>query len=43
MLYFSANWTFNTALAFAVPPGFESIAWKTYMIFATFNAPAFLQ
>lgn len=38
----AANWTFNTALAFAVPPGFESIAWKTYMIFATFNAAAFI-
>ncbi|KAF9004361.1 general substrate transporter [Cyathus striatus] len=38
----AANWTFNTALAFAVPPGLNSIAFKTYFIFGTFNFAAFL-
>jgi sugar porter (SP) family MFS transporter len=38
----AANWTFNTALAFAVPPGLASIAWKTYFIFGTFNFAGFL-
>ncbi|KAG5352520.1 hypothetical protein C0989_001954 [Termitomyces sp. Mn162] len=36
----AANWAFNTALAYAVPPGLASIAWKTYFIFATFNFAA---
>ncbi|KAG6818460.1 hypothetical protein H0H93_004798, partial [Arthromyces matolae] len=36
----ATNWAFNTALAFAVPPGLASIAWKTYFIFATFNFAA---
>uniref|UniRef100_A0A0W0F4T1 Major facilitator superfamily (MFS) profile domain-containing protein n=1 Tax=Moniliophthora roreri TaxID=221103 RepID=A0A0W0F4T1_MONRR len=30
-------WTFNFALAWAVPPGFATIAYKTYFIFGTFN------
>ncbi|KAK9469438.1 general substrate transporter [Lipomyces arxii] len=30
------NWIFNFALAFFVPPAFENIQWKTYIIFATF-------
>ncbi|PPR04607.1 hypothetical protein CVT24_011735 [Panaeolus cyanescens] len=38
----ASNWAFNTALAFAVPPGLDSIAWKTYFIFGTFNFAAFL-
>ncbi|TFK37843.1 general substrate transporter [Crucibulum laeve] len=38
----AANWTFNTALAFAVPPGLDTIAWKTYFIFGTFNFAAFI-
>ncbi|KAF4609468.1 hypothetical protein D9613_012243 [Agrocybe pediades] len=38
----ASNWAFNTALAFAVPPGLNSIAWKTYFIFGTFNFAAFL-
>ncbi|KAG6827007.1 hypothetical protein H0H92_013591 [Tricholoma furcatifolium] len=38
----ATNWTFNTALAFAVPPGLASIAWKTYFIFAAFNFAAFV-
>ncbi|KAF8805033.1 general substrate transporter [Phlegmacium glaucopus] len=39
----ASNWAFNTALAFAVPPGLNTIAWKTYFIFGTFNFAAFLQ
>ena len=31
---------FNTALAWAVPPGLANIAWKTYFIFGTFNFAA---
>ncbi|KAK7021306.1 high affinity glucose transporter [Paramarasmius palmivorus] len=33
----ATNWIFNFALAWAVPPGFSSIAYKTYFIFGTFN------
>ena len=29
----SENWLFNFALAWAVPPGLDNIAWKTYFIF----------
>ena len=36
----ATNWLFNFALAYAVPPGFKNIAYKTYFIFATFNAAA---
>ncbi|KAH7922702.1 general substrate transporter [Leucogyrophana mollusca] len=36
----AANWAFNFALAWAVPPGLANIAWKTYFIFATFNFAA---
>lgn len=36
----ASNWTFNFALAWAVPPGLSTIAWKTYFIFATFNFAA---
>ncbi|EJT96559.1 general substrate transporter [Dacryopinax primogenitus] len=38
----AANWAFNFMLAFSVPPAFNNIYWKTYMIFATFNAAAFI-
>ncbi|PFH49846.1 hypothetical protein AMATHDRAFT_75960 [Amanita thiersii Skay4041] len=38
----ATNWAFNTALAFAVPPGLSTIAWKTYFIFGTFNFAAFI-
>ena len=38
----SANWVFNFALAWAVPPGLSNIAWKTYFIFGTFNFAAFI-
>ena len=38
----AANWLFNFALAWAVPPGLSSIAYKTYFIFGTFNFAAFI-
>ncbi|KAI5122870.1 hypothetical protein M0805_003322 [Coniferiporia weirii] len=38
----SANWLFNFALAWAVPPGLSTIAYKTYFIFGTFNFAAFI-
>ena len=38
----ASNWTTNTILAFAVPPLLNVINWKTYMIFAAFNALAFI-
>jgi len=38
----AANWVFNFALAWAVPPGLQNIAWKTYFIFGTFNFAAFV-
>ena len=38
----AANWLFNFALAYAVPPGLSNIAWKTYFIFGTFNFAAFV-
>jgi hypothetical protein len=36
----ATNWIFNFALAYAVPPGFTSIAYRTYFIFAIFNYAA---
>ncbi|THV04260.1 hypothetical protein K435DRAFT_961995 [Dendrothele bispora CBS 962.96] len=36
-LAIASNWIFNLALAWAVPPGFEHIAWRTYCIFGTYN------
>ena len=36
----STNWAFNFALAYAVPPMLNSIKYKTYFIFGTFNAVA---
>ncbi|KAI0259680.1 general substrate transporter [Gloeopeniophorella convolvens] len=38
----ASNWAFNFALAWAVPPGLSNIAFKTYFIFGTFNAAAFI-
>jgi hypothetical protein len=38
----ASNWLFNFALAWAVPPGFSTIAWKTYFIFGTFNFAGFV-
>ncbi|KAK7749163.1 high affinity glucose transporter [Diatrype stigma] len=32
----SANWAFNFALAYFVPPAFHNITWKTYVLFAVF-------
>jgi len=32
----SANWIFNFALAYFVPPAFHNILWKTYILFAVF-------
>jgi MFS family permease len=32
----SANWAFNFALAYFVPPAFAQITWKTYILFAVF-------
>ncbi|KAG8216506.1 sugar transporter [Butyriboletus roseoflavus] len=36
----ATNWLFNFALAWAVPPGLSTIAWKTYFVFAAFNFAA---
>ncbi|KAH0548224.1 MFS sugar transporter, partial [Trichoglossum hirsutum] len=38
----ATNWGWNCALAFAVPPLLWKINWKMYMIFAAFNAVAFI-
>ncbi len=32
----SANWAFNFALAYFVPPAFQNITWRTYVLFAVF-------
>jgi hypothetical protein len=32
----SANWAFNFALAYFVPPAFHNIIWRTYIIFGVF-------
>ncbi|KAJ4288892.1 high affinity glucose transporter [Collariella sp. IMI 366227] len=34
----SANWAFNFALAFFVPPAFAQITWMVYLVFAVFCA-----
>lgn len=33
----SANWAFNFALAYFVPPAFANITWKTYVLFSVFG------
>lgn len=33
----SANWAFNTALGAFVPPAFETIMYKVYIVFGIFN------
>ncbi|KAK0611861.1 general substrate transporter [Immersiella caudata] len=38
----SANWAFNFALAYFVPPAFVNITWKTYVLFAVFCAAMFV-
>ena len=32
----SANWAFNFALGYFVPPAFENIKWETYIVFGVF-------
>jgi len=38
----SANWAFNFALGYFVPPAFVSIQWRAYMIFGCFCAAMFI-
>lgn len=38
----SANWAFNFALAYFVPPAFVNIKWKTYLLFAVFCVCMFI-
>lgn len=38
----SANWAFNFALGYFVPPSFVSIQWRTYIIFGVFCAAMFV-
>ncbi|KAI0101792.1 high-affinity glucose transporter [Nemania sp. FL0031] len=38
----SGNWAFNFALAFFTPVAFETITWKTYVLFAVFCAAMFI-
>ncbi|PWN35852.1 uncharacterized protein FA14DRAFT_179218 [Meira miltonrushii] len=37
-----ANWIFNFALGYFVPPAFENIQWKVYLIFGVFNVAMFI-
>ncbi|KAH8663434.1 sugar transporter [Tricladium varicosporioides] len=38
----SANWAFNFALGYFVPPAFENIKWKVYIVFGVFCASMFV-
>ncbi|KAI0134251.1 general substrate transporter [Xylariales sp. AK1849] len=38
----SANWAFNFALAYFVPPAFAQITWKVYILFVVFLIAMFL-
>lgn len=38
----SANWAFNFALAYFVPPAFANIRWQVYIIFGVFCVAMFL-
>lgn len=38
----SANWIFNFALAYFVPPAFVNIKWKVYIVFAVFCVAMFV-
>ncbi|RKF73363.1 MFS glucose transporter mfs1 [Golovinomyces cichoracearum] len=38
----SANWAFNFALAYFVPPAFENIRWRVYLLFGIFCAIMFI-
>ncbi|ETN43821.1 uncharacterized protein HMPREF1541_11145 [Cyphellophora europaea CBS 101466] len=33
----ASNWIFNFSLSYFVPPSFENIKWKTYILFGVFN------
>jgi MFS family permease len=37
----SANWIFNFALAYFVPPAFQNIRWKVYIVFGVFCVAMF--
>ncbi|KAJ8593401.1 general substrate transporter [Rhizopogon salebrosus TDB-379] len=36
----ASNWTFNFVVVMIVGPAFNNISWRTYIVFATFNALA---
>jgi len=38
----SFNWAFNFALGYFVPPAFQNIGWKVYILFGVFCATMFL-
>lgn len=38
----SANWAFNFALGYFVPPAFVNIKWQTYILFGVFCAAMFI-
>jgi len=38
----SANWAFNFALGYFVPPAFQNIQWKVYILFGVFCASMFI-
>ena len=38
----SANWIFNFALTYFVPPAFVDIQWKVYVLFGVFNLAMFV-
>nr|CAD1814643.1 monosaccharide transporters [uncultured fungus] len=38
----SANWAFNFALAYFVPPAFANIRWKVYIVFGVFCVAMFI-
>lgn len=38
----SANWMFNFALTYFVPPAFVEIKWQVYIIFGVFNLAMFI-
>lgn len=37
-----ANWIFNFALGYFVPPGFKNISWKMYIVFGVFCTAMFI-
>ena len=38
----SANWAFNFALGYFVPPAFQNIRWRTYLLFGVFCVAMFI-